>query len=346
MEKPQTLETSMMGIDTLPWGLHDGFNLQYMPSSDEMATYIKDESEELPNQTSLVHGTSVSEAEVGGSFFTELMTNEPDVSSSYVKGVSYNLLSPTTGDFFTQTDDTTIFEQGYLPTFFPPLQNMSSINQMACVKDENNDESALSLGRRHDVKLLPPILHSNSSKKLLVHAKDVKEDLFIASKRVRHHLDNNDEAVRRKLNPVSDDRCLDAKVLQKPNLQPFTSMKTMGNESYDVECKLIQPKSMDTHISKISCRTNQSNAMGNYCVDDEEDVCIIESISAPSRSNLWPMNRKAPVTPQHCTFGDPLNHMGMGGVKPISNEERLIVQVVLQVRCEIMYLLCLRIVVK
>ncbi|KAI8567575.1 hypothetical protein RHMOL_Rhmol02G0132600 [Rhododendron molle] len=366
MGKPETLETSIMGIDALlPWALHDGFNLPYMPSNDEMATYIEDELEELPNQTSLGQGASVSEAEevkAVGSVFTELMTNEPDVSGLNVKCKSYNLLSPTRGDSFGKTHDITKSKKAFLPTFTPTLPNMSPINPMVCVKDEKNDESVLALRRGYDVKLLPPNLPSNSSKKLLFPAKDEKEDLFIASKRVRHHLDNN--------------YCLDAKTLEKPYVQPYTSMKMMGYD--DVECELIQPKSMETHISNFSCQTIQSNAKGNsYCVDDDEDICIIEDISAPSPSNLWSMNRKALVTPQHCTteiqngnhlssekqeefnrraqeefrqyekallarkeqhekakVGDPLNPMGMGGVKPRVNEERLIVQVVLQVSYE------------
>lgn len=360
MGKPETLETSVMGIDAfLPWALHDGFNLPYMPSSDEMATYTEDELEELPNQTSLVQGATVSEAEevkAVGSVFAELMTNEPDVSGLNVKCESYNLLSPTRGDSFGKTHDITKSKKAFLPTYTPTLPNMSTINPMVCVKDEKNDASVLALRRGYD--LLPPNLPSNSSKKLLFHAKDEIEDLFIASKRVRHHLDNN--------------YCLDAKTLEKPHMQPYTSMKKMGYD--DVECELIQPKSVETHISNFSCQTIQSNAKGNsYCVDDDEDICIIEDISAPSRSNLWSMNRKALVTPQHCTtdiqnrnhlsaekqeefhrraqeefrqyekakVGDPLNPMGMGGVKPRANEERLIVQVVLQVRCDSIYLLCL-----
>ncbi|XP_058195754.1 helicase-like transcription factor CHR28 isoform X2 [Rhododendron vialii] len=354
MGKPETLETSMMGIDALlPWALHDGFNLPYIPSSDEMTTYIEDELEELPNQTSLVQGATVYEAEevkAVGSVFAELMTNEPDVSGLNVKCKSYNLLSPTRGDSFGNTHDITKSTKAFLPTFTPTLPNMSTINPMVCVEDEKNDESVLALRRGFDVKLLPPNLPSNSSKNLLFRAKDEKEDLFIASKRVRHHLDSN--------------YCLDAKSLEKPHVQPYTSMKKMGYD--DVECELIQPKSMETHISNFSCQTIQSNAKGNsYCVDDDEDICIIEDISAPSRSNLWSMNWKALVTPQHCTTEiqnrnhlsgekqeefcrqaqavlarkeqhekakvvDPLNPMGMGGVKPRANEEQLIVQVVLQ----------------
>lgn len=377
MENPETLGTSMMGIHVpLPWTLHDGFNLPYMPISDEMATYVKDELEELPNQTSLIHGATVSEAEEGktvGSVFAELMTNEPDVSGFNVKCNSYNLLSPTRGDSFGKTRDITKSKKAFLRTFTPTMPNMSTINPMVHVKDEKDDESVLALRRGYDVKLLPPNLPSNSSKKLLFHAKDEKQDLLIASKRVRHHLDDN--------------HSLDAKTLEKPHAQPYTSMKKeMGY--YEVECELIQPKRMDTHISSFSCQTIQSNAKGNsYCADDDEDICVIEDISAPSCSNLWSMNRKALVTPQHCTteiqnridmsdekreefhrlvqnalvqkeqyekaalarkeqheklkVGDPLNPIGMGGVKPRANEEQLLVQYVLQVMCGSIYLLCL-----
>ncbi|XP_057462805.1 helicase-like transcription factor CHR28 [Actinidia eriantha] len=335
--------SSMMGTDTPFWDLDDGFNVPFMTNNDQMGTYIKDELEELPAQTPSLHVMTpeAQEGKVVGA-----------VSGHHVICEGYNLVSPTRGNSFDKTDDRTIINKTSLQSLPHTLSNISSKKQMACMKDERNDETVLALGMIYDDidgscsrkspsdgfptdkgsrQLLPPILPSNSSKKLLFHAKDEKEDLFLASKRARLLLHNIDETASRSHNSISDDHSMDTKASEQPGPQPFTLMKQIVFPEDDIESVLVKPKSVDTHLSKISCQTIHSNATSNsYLIDDDSDICIIEDPSEPSESNLYSMKRKGPVTPQSCTFSDPINHMGMGGVRFKASDERLIFRVVMQ----------------
>ncbi|XP_057471923.1 helicase-like transcription factor CHR28 [Actinidia eriantha] len=344
--------SSMMGTDTPFWDLEGGFNVQIMPNNDEIVTYIKDELEELPTQTPCLRVAMTPEAQEGkvvGAVLGAPMTDNFHVSGPHVKCEGYNLVSPTRGNSYAKTHDRTIVNKTSLQPLPRTLSNMFRKNQMACMKDERNDETVLALGMTYDGiddscsrkspgdgdrfptdkgsrQLWPPILPSN-----LFHAKDEKEDLFLASKRARLLLHNFDETARRDHNSIADDHCTDAKASEQPGVHPFTLMKQILFSEDDIENVLVKPESVDNPLSKISCQTIHSNVTSNsYVIDDDSDVCIIEDRSEPSESSLCSMNRKGPVIPQSCTFSDPINHMGMGGVRLKASDERLIFQAVMQ----------------
>ncbi|KAL7242528.1 hypothetical protein ACSBR1_014995 [Camellia fascicularis] len=342
----------MTDIDIpLPWGLHDSFNLQFNPSNDEMMTYTKDELEEIPTQSACLPIAMASDTQVGkvvGAAFGAAIISDLDVRGLQVKCEGYNLTSPIGGNSFGNTGDRSIVTNASSQPLPCTLSNMSSKKHVICINDERNDDLDLALGMAYSsydviddtssrnspgvgdgfptekgsMQLLPPILSSDSSKKLLVHAKDENEDVFLASKRARHTLDNINGLGHRNPNQVANGFCLNLKASEQ-----------LGCIKDDRESKLIQPKSLDTCVSKVGCQIIQSNAMVNsYHVDDDPDICILEDISEPSCSNPWSMNRQSLVTSQCTTFSDPdpLNHMGMGGARLKANDERLVFRVVLQ----------------
>ncbi|KAL7242527.1 hypothetical protein ACSBR1_014995 [Camellia fascicularis] len=349
---PEIVDTSMTDIDIpLPWGLHDSFNLQFNPSNDEMMTYTKDELEEIPTQSACLPIAMASDTQVGkvvGAAFGAAIISDLDVRGLQVKCEGYNLTSPIGGNSFGNTGDRSIVTNASSQPLPCTLSNMSSKKHVICINDERNDDLDLALGMAYSsydviddtssrnspgvgdgfptekgsMQLLPPILSSDSSKKLLVHAKDENEDVFLASKRARHTLDNINGLGHRNPNQVANGFCLNLKASEQ-----------LGCIKDDRESKLIQPKSLDTCVSKVGCQIIQSNAMVNsYHVDDDPDICILEDISEPSCSNPWSMNRQSLVTSQCTTFSDPdpLNHMGMGGARLKANDERLVFRVVLQ----------------
>ncbi|KAA8519836.1 hypothetical protein F0562_014074 [Nyssa sinensis] len=125
---------------------------------------------------------------------------------------------------------------------------------------------------------------------------DEKEDVFVASKRACHSLDIIDETAFRNSTHVADDYCVDAKASEQPNVWSSTSIR----------------KQLD-------------------CTKDERESITTqpENISEAARPNLSPVNGKSLVTSQRSTF-DSLHHMGVGGVRPRTNDERLIFRVALQ----------------
>ncbi|XP_057513282.1 helicase-like transcription factor CHR28 isoform X1 [Actinidia eriantha] len=349
---PEIMETPMMDMDIhFPWPPDDSFNNQFISNSNKLVTDMKNEQEDLPTQIAHINGATMSEAQVGqvgGAVLGAPMISDFKVSVLNIKGEGNNFISRTVGNPFTKIDKRFVIDK--------TLSNMSS-KKKVFIKDERNDglvaskgmpsasskvgnatSSETSLGfdcgfpaDKHSKALLHPILLSNSSKKLLVHTKDEKEDLVLVSKRDCHTLDNIDQTGSKNVIPVSGDHCLEMQASEKPCTLPSSSRReqfgNLGCRNDERETKLIQPKSSDTHNSKVSCQIIHSTAMVNSHVDDSSDLCILEDRSEPACSIVSSMNRKSLVTSQHSTSSEPLNHMG---VKLKVKDERVIFRVALQ----------------
>ncbi|CAL5344926.1 unnamed protein product [Camellia sinensis] len=333
LEKSDINFGDMMDMDIpLDWNLHDSLSLQFMYNNEAVAK-LKDELEYLPTQAAHINGVMMSEVQVGkvgGELLGPSMTGDPNVSELNVKCEGDKLISRTGGNSFTKTNGGFIIDKTMSQPLPCTLSNVSSQKKMAHIKGERNDglvafsRTSPSVGNGFNADNHPRhILPSNSKKELLIHTKDEKEDQYLSSKRARH-------TQSKYPNPVADGHYV--KASEQPCIQPSISIrKQLGCTKDERESKLIQPKSLDTHLSKVSCKTIHSNAIVNSSQDDDDsDLCILEDISEPSRSNLSSMNRNSLVSLQHPTIVDPPNHLGMGVVRRRANDERLIFRVALQ----------------
>ncbi|XP_057498914.1 helicase-like transcription factor CHR28 isoform X2 [Actinidia eriantha] len=360
---PEIMETPMMDMDMhFPWPPDDSFNNTFISNSNKLVTDMKNEQEDLPTQIAHINDATMSEAQVGKVGGAELgapMISDFKVNVLDIKGEGNNFISPTVGNPFTKTDERFVIDKTLSKPLSCTLPNVSS-RKNVFIKDERNDglvaskgmpsassnvvnatssETSLGFGYgfpadKHSKALLHPILLSNSSTKLLVHTKDDKEDLVLVSKRDCHTLHNIDQTGSKNVVLVSGDHCLDRRASEQPCTLPSTSRReqfgNLGCRNDERETKLIQPKSSDTHISKVSCQTIHSNAMVKSHVDDSSDLCILEDRSEPARSIVSSMNRKSLGTSQHSTSSELLNHTGMGSVRLKVNDERMIFRVALQ----------------
>lgn len=113
--------------------------------------------------------------------------------------------------------------------------------------------------------------------------------------------------------------------------RPITSTKMhLGCFGDERERKLIPLRS--TSLSKVSTESIHSNSSDcKSHVDDDPDICILEDISQPAKSNKQMVLVKKTSTFPNATFCNPLLNSGIGGVRPKGNDERLIFQVALQV---------------
>ncbi|GFZ03097.1 SNF2 domain-containing protein [Actinidia rufa] len=356
---PEIMETPMMDMDIhFPWPPDDSFNNQFISNSNKLVTNMKNEQEDLPTQIAHINGATMSEAQVGqvgGAVLGAPMISDFKVSVLNIKGEGNNFISRTVGNPFTKIDERFVIDKTLSKPLSFTLSNMSS-KKKVFIKDERNDglvaskgmpsafskvgnatSSEISLGfdcgfpaDKHSKALLHPILLSNSSKKLLVRTKDEKEDLVLVSNRDCHTLDNIDQTGSKNVIPVSGDHCLEMQAPEKPCTLPSSSRReqfgNLGCRNDERETKLIQPKSSDTHNSKVNCQIIHSNAMVNSHVDDSSDLCILEDRSEPACSIVSSMNRKSLVTSQHSTSSEPLNHMGV----KLKVKETMIFRVALQ----------------
>lgn len=300
------------------WTLNDICDFQVMINGNGTVTNMKDDVEGLSSKIADNSGAIMSEAPVGkdgGAVLGAPMTANDKVSAFRIKCEANNIRSPARGSPITNADRLPTIDKMLSPTLPCTPLNVSGKEQVT-IKEETADELARS--RRMPTQLLPPNLPSDSKRKLLFHAKYPKKDTKFASKRAFN---------------VAGDHGIDEQVSEQPCGQPSTPMKTelgnLGCTKDENESKLVHPKSLGTHLSKVSCQTIFRNARVNSHGKDDSDLCIIEDRSEPSRTA--PVNGKSPVLSQRSTYTEPINHVGASGVRLRANDERLVYRVVLQV---------------
>lgn len=295
----------MMDINRpVPWIPDDSFDFEFMLDNNETVSYMKDEMEDPSSKIAENYGPVMSEAQVGNDGGAVLEV--PTTGGNRFRGFSSkckenNIRSSTCRHPFMKAN------------FNAPRKKQVTI------KDETTIELVAS--QRMPTQLLPPNLPSNSKRKLLVHLKNEKKDHTFASKRAF---------------PVAGDHGMDGQVSEQPCSQPSTPIKmqlgNLGGAKVESGSKLIQPKSLGTHLSKVSCQTTCSNARVSLHGEDGSDACIILDRFEPSGAEMCPVNRKSLVSLQHSTHTGPINHVAATSVRPRANDERLIYRVALQVR--------------
>ncbi|XP_058196739.1 helicase-like transcription factor CHR28 isoform X2 [Rhododendron vialii] len=316
--RPEIMESCMMDMNRpVPW--IDSFDFQFMFDNNETVSYMKDEREDLSSKIAEKYGAIMSEAQVGsdgGAVLGAPMTGGNRVSGFSSNCKENNIRSPTRGHSFMKTNCKPIIDMMLSPAL-PCTPSYAPRKKQVTIKDETTNELVAS--RRMPTQLLPPNLPSNSKRKLLVHSKDEKEDMNFASERAF---------------PVAGDHGIDGQVSEQSCSQPSTPIKmqlgNLGCTKVENGSKLIQPKSLGTHLSKVSCQTICSNARVSSHGEDGSDVCIILDRFEPSPTEMCPVNRKSLVSLQHSTYTEPINHVAAAGVKLRANDERLIYRVALQ----------------
>uniref|UniRef100_A0A5B6ZPB1 Helicase-like transcription factor CHR28 n=2 Tax=Davidia involucrata TaxID=16924 RepID=A0A5B6ZPB1_DAVIN len=355
-----------MSTDDTSFAAHSGqnlpgsFYLQLMSNNEEMMISIKDEVEELSTQNACLNSAMILEAQErteGGTGSDAIITSNLDVRGTDVKCEGSDHISLTSGNCSATFDDGPTVNKASTQPLPSTLSNTLIRKQAISIKDERKDELVApqsmacqsfevsdgavdrkysGFGDRFSVnkglrQSLTSDLSPISSKKHIVHAEDEKEDVFVASKIARHSLDIIDETAGRNPTPVVDDHCLYVRASEQPYVRSSTSIgKQLGCTKDERVSILTQPKSMGSHLSKVSHQAIQSSVSHiRSHFDDDSDICILEDISEPARSNLSPVNEKSLVTSQRSTF-DSLHHMGVGGVRPRTNDERVIFHIALQ----------------
>ncbi|KAK2969852.1 hypothetical protein RJ640_030161 [Escallonia rubra] len=144
------------------------------------------------------------------------------------------------------------------------------------------------------------LLQSLSSKSAVA-AKYEREDVFLSSEGAHHAFDKTEDESCRKLIP---------EFCKKEETDKLTQFKNRASVSH----QSVQGKALVYGSDH----------------DDDSDICILEDLSEPACQSFSSSNGRSLVTPVLSSVGDPLNHMGVGGVRLKSNDERLVYRVALQ----------------
>lgn len=335
----------------------DCFDLQFLPSSEELLINMKDGKEELlAENTCLNSETSSSQAARTSSSVQKGLSDHSDIKGLHFNQEGSPYISPTKGTSFynaayRSNDDIRSMQQQYAHAQY----SMSKSGQNICIKDERKDElvapgisesngvideaisgkSSLVVGASGFVdKNLRRLLGCFQSvipiKKPLFDSNDGNEDLYFESKRPCHGqvISSDDFSGRSQSGGASLDTMSEQYI---PSVRSsMVSNKQLDYIKDEKEGKLIQPKYMGSYPSKVSPESIQSNSLDHRThIDDDSDICILEDISEPARSNSSSMLGKSFASVHH--YSDSIHNTGVAGMKIRTNDERLIFRVALQV---------------
>ncbi|KAG8365487.1 hypothetical protein BUALT_Bualt18G0109900 [Buddleja alternifolia] len=168
---------------------------------------------------------------------------------------------------------------------------------------------------------------SISSMNYVSHVKDEKKDIFFDSKRSVRSLGMAGETPLRSSGVIARNGHTVAQVSEQPSILPCPSIKSEPN------CLKMEnevPKFSNSYLSNITCQGVQDNMFEQSKVGDDPDVCILEDMSGPARSNPNAMNAKLVDASQFLTSRAAVNQTVTVNSRIKPNDERVIFRVALQ----------------
>ncbi|XP_031262898.1 helicase-like transcription factor CHR28 [Pistacia vera] len=354
------------------------FNFLSLPSNEEITTN-KSDLGEFPTESACSSSRMTINAQGGtsnGSLSELSLIDCFDVNGQNFRCEDSNYFSPIYGNSLSDMDNRIFDGKASTQSLGYSHSHFSSKRQSGCVKDEGNGELIASRSTiSGSVELVDEVVSRNSSyhdggnffdyskqlstgvaptlssQKNVVHAKEEKEGMIIESKRARLCQETINGSSAR---PLIDGGDLNLRLNSSGQYFPGAQASVLNKKQLscfkeEKEVELIKPRSMGSNIPKVSPESIHSNSSDcKSLVDDDLDICILEDISQPARSNQsvvlgksFNMNQascsnafgKPVVTPYHSS--DTLNYTGVpqtgfGGVRVRACDERLIFQAALQ----------------
>lgn len=360
------------------------FNFRNFPSNKETATNTKDDV--FSTEKACSSGRMVLNAEGGtgkGSVSEEVPVIDFDVKGQEFRCADRKYVSPICRNSHSNMDITPVEGNGSVQPFSYSHSHFSSKKQSVSVKNEGNDGLFVSRSMINgSVEPMDEVASRNSSycgggnsfpykasrhpftglspsllsQKPVINAKEENEDMIFESKRARHCQEISDGSSARS---SIDGGHLNLNFYDARQYFPCSQPSMLSRKQLDCTKDEIEaetkPRSMASHMSKLSPESIQSNSSdGKSHVDDDPDICILEDISqpAPPTNSLVlgkTLNINQPARSSHpVAFGkptvssqqyhciDPSNYPGVpqtgfGGMRLRASDERLIFQVALQV---------------
>lgn len=281
------------------------------------------------------------------------MTDFSDVEQHHLVGEENGHLLPACGKFSYVANRGLFDDKGSVQQFNHSQLFISNNKQAICVKNEDN--TLISSGNifRHPVGALDeaswrkPIDRFDDSLSVDEDSKQssnispyISNQKFMVNDKDSHHCYQDILNVsipsslhRGHLNLTSSEPFLSTS-------HPITSTKMqLGCFGDEREGKLNPSRSMC--LSKVSHESIHSNLLDcRSHADDDPDICILEDISQPARSNQSLVLVKNTSSLPNTTFSNPLHNSGMGGIRLKGNDERLIFRAALQVSAVCLRLFC------
>ncbi|XP_030967710.1 helicase-like transcription factor CHR28 isoform X2 [Quercus lobata] len=328
--------------------LPSSYSSQFSMGNPEMMINTKDEIGEFSNESASSSSKVILNGQRGIMGRSVSEVSMPNQSYFLCEGNNY--MSSISGNSSSDTENCSIDDKASKKLLICTQSYLSSKDQATCVKDEATDEfiapsshsmevideavsrkSSYSADAKlcvdKDVTQSSGISHSQSIQKH-IHVKHEKEDVVIASKRACHSQDIASQIVSRF--PPSGGH-LNSSALEQyvpcaqPSILSKIQLDCIKGES---ETKLVQSKTVGSHLSEVTLDLNCKNFSGKYHVEDS-DICIIEDMSHPPPTNYSPAIGNSLITSQHSTFSDSVHSTGVGGTR-IKSDERYILRVALQ----------------
>ncbi|XWS19554.1 hypothetical protein CRYUN_Cryun31cG0025300 [Craigia yunnanensis] len=268
-----------------------------------------------------------------------LMTDFSDVKQKHFEGRGNAHVLPACGDLSYIANEGLFDYKGSVQPFNHSQPCISNNKQAVCVKNEDNNLISSGNIFGHSAEALDEASWRKSTNRVDEDSKQSLSDIstsisnqeFIVNGKDAHHYHQDIN-----LN-VSSQSSLGGGHLNLTSSEgffssahPITSTKIqLGCFGDERESKLIPSRSMGLlKFSPESTHSNSSDCRSH--VDNDPDICILEDISQPARSNQSLMLVENTSSLPNTTSSNPLHNSGMGGIRLKGNDERVIFRVALQ----------------
>ncbi|KDP20917.1 hypothetical protein JCGZ_21388 [Jatropha curcas] len=271
------------------------FNFELLPSN-VVTTNKSDEKDDIQTESAC----SVSDIS---------MIDYSDVKGLNFKSEVNNSMSPISGKFLSNTDGRLVDDKSLgLP--FSCIQSAISKKQLAHTDEKISEMDACrSLICNSDEitnEVIDRKFSCSEGNSLFVDAVSKQSSFGVSSMPIQKNFVYLSSAEESKIN------------------------KRLSCVNKETDSKLLQSK-RSGHLSSISPESIQSTLSGSRSyLDEDSDICVLEDISQPARTNQSLALVKANAPVQHSAYGDSIHYSAIANPRLRANDERFIFRAALQ----------------
>ncbi|MBA0747970.1 hypothetical protein Gogos_004829 [Gossypium gossypioides] len=321
---------------------HSPGSLNFMFEESKEGEVVEFPTESASSSSRIIFN---SQGEIDNRSVSQLSMNGfSDVKKLHFEGEGNGHVLPAYGKFSYTANDGLFDDKGSLQPFTHSQPHISNNKQAVYGKNEDNElitsgnifsHSAESLDEANWRKSTNRVAESLSLDEASKQSSDIypsvsNQDFMVNGKDAHHHNHDINLNVSRQsffseghLNLTSPENYFSS-------AYPITSTKMqLGCFQDERENKFIPSRSMGlSKVSPESIHSNSSDCRSH--VDDDPDICILEDISQPARSNQSLVLVKKTSSLPNTTSSTQLHNPGIGGIRLKGNDEQLIFRVALQ----------------
>lgn len=307
---------------------HYKSDFKLLPCNGDMMLNSKDEEQEPPTQYTSTD-SMIGNEDLTGS--TDEVWDAPTIANSDIQDLNFNSYGVDNSDFLTVMKASD--QQHNQSSRFCTKQARTKDRKYELINRKPFGAAETVIAKELSNPHFPRHLPFHSSKRRILYGKDQNKDIFPEFVNPGYHSNVFIDGTSEMPILINHDHGPDVQVGEKHLSLSTSSVKNL------LDCATTENKHIlgkfDSHMATFTPQLFQisSYAQRTYADtdDDDDDVCILEDLSAPARPNPCVSKGKSLVTLQHGTFSETFTHAGVGQMRLKLNNEQSVFQAALQV---------------